>query len=60
MKLDPYTWRLMHQVLASDYNQARDDMSCRHDEAPDNATLHPISFAMKRLSSIDWHHNNIE
>ena len=43
MPLDPYTWKLIHQVsaLEPDYYklQIRDSMDCGHDEVLDDAPL---------------------
>ena len=33
--------------------QMREGMNCRHDEVPDNMTLHPIAFAHKILFSME-------
>ena len=35
-------------------------MNCRFDEVPDNATLCPIVYTNKSLSSIKQHYSNIE
>ena len=40
--------------------QITEGMICGCDEVPDNATLHPISFASKSLSSMEWWYSNIE
>ena len=35
--------------------QIRNGMNCGKDKVSDNATLHPITFARKSLSSSEWH-----
>ena len=35
-------------------------MVCQKGIAPDNITLHPIAFASKSLTSVEWRYSNIE
>ena len=36
------------------------NMVCQKGIAPDNITLHPIAFAGKSLTSVEWRYSNIE
>ena len=34
--------------------QMHEGMNCKHEEVPGNVALHPIAFASKSLSSMEW------
>ena len=61
MHLDPYTWKMIHQVsaLEPDYYK-RDDLSCAHDKVLNNATLCSITFTSKTFTSTERHYSNTE
>ena len=58
MHLEPYTWKLMHQVLAWKPDYCRDGMNCGCDKEQDNTTLHPIAFTRTCLLSTKWCYSN--
>ena len=62
MQLEPYTWRLMHLVLAlgARLSQVKDSMSCLHDKILDNVILHLTAFANKSISNAVQCYSDIE
>ena len=46
--------------LGASLLQVNEGMNCGHDQVPDNATLPPVAFASKSLSSSESQFSNIE
>ena len=46
--------------LGASLLEMREGLNLLHDQVPDNASLHPIAFASKPLSSVQQWHSKIE
>ena len=47
-------------ILGAGLLPVRDDMNCRHDKVPDNATLHPTALTSNTLLSAEQCYSSIE